>query len=372
MKLLFVIGELAPGGAEYHLVRIAPRLKSLGFDVAVFTLSRKGVLAEQMEKYGVPVISSPSNDWKIFKYQWLGFAKFAFSSLYLFWHLLRTRTRIVHFFLPAAYLVGGILCVALGIRPRVMSRRSLNHYQENKPVVRTLEKWLHPGMDAILVNSKAIIEDLAGEGVPRENCVLIYNGVDVPDEMPVRHNSNEARLTICVVANLIPYKGHSDLIAAIGRCGDTVQAKIKVVLCGYDGGVMDDLKLQINKLDLTGVVEFRGSVDNVQDVLSKSDIGILPSHEEGFSNAILEYMASGLPVIATDVGGNTEAVVDAVTGFIVPPEDPQSLAEAILKLVESQELRMEMGRKGYERAKDLFSMEACVDEYASFYRKISS
>ncbi len=166
MKLLFVIGELAPGGAENHLLRIAPRLAEQGLDVSVFTLSRRGVLADRMEQLGVSVINAPTNNWRIFRHREFGLVKLLFSSLYLSVLLIRMRPQVVHYFLPMAYLVGGIVSVALRIKMRVMSRRSLNLYQKNYSIIRSLETWLHPKMDAILVNSKAIVDDLEGEGVP--------------------------------------------------------------------------------------------------------------------------------------------------------------------------------------------------------------
>ena len=96
-------------------------------------------------------------------------------------------------------------------------------------------------------------------------------------------------------------------------------------------------------------------------LLRAADIGMLCSHEEGFSNALLECMAASLPVVATDVGGNAEAVVDRETGLLVPSQAPDQLAQAILELARSPDLRLRFGAAGRSRVETLFSLRSSVD-----------
>jgi glycosyltransferase involved in cell wall biosynthesis len=111
-----------------------------------------------------------------------------------------------------------------------------------------------------------------------------------------------------------------------------------------------------------------GERSDVEDLLFASDIFVLPSHQEGFSNALLEAMAASVPAIATAVGGNSDAVVDGETGLLVPPSNPRSLAAAILRLAKNPELCRRFAEAGRRRVEQKFSLEACVDRYEKLYR----
>jgi glycosyltransferase involved in cell wall biosynthesis len=105
--------------------------------------------------------------------------------------------------------------------------------------------------------------------------------------------------------------------------------------------------------------------------LQASDIGILaPTRNEGFSNAVLESMAAGLPMVVTDVGGNAEAILDGETGFVVPSHEPSALGGAILKLAEAPQLRRAMGGGARNRAADKFSLAASIDQYCALYEEL--
>jgi len=127
----------------------------------------------------------------------------------------------------------------------------------------------------------------------------------------------------------------------------------------------DEFQIQEN-------VMFLGSRDDVSALLAASDIGILSSHEEGFSNAILESMAASLPMIVSDVGGNAEAVIHGETGLVVPAGDPKALAEAIAELVGAPERCHAMGQAGRTRIEQSFSMETCIKNYNRLYAGLLS
>jgi glycosyltransferase involved in cell wall biosynthesis len=285
----------------------------------------------------------------------------------------------MHFFLPAAYIVGGLASLLTLVPARIMSRRSLNAYQSKHLLFARIERYLHPRMALICGNSRAVVDDLRSEGVESAKLRLIYNGIEVePFEQPFDRRQARADLDIppdaCVfviVANLIPYKGHADLIAAF----DKIQSQLAgpwVLLCvGRDDGIASQLQSQIDSAGLRTNIRLTGARSDVPDLLRAADIGILCSHEEGFSNAILEGMAAGLPMVVTDVGGNTEAVVDGLTGLVVPPHDAEALGAALLRMQRDPQ-RVVMGRAGRQRVRDLFSMEACLDGYESLYREVGA
>jgi glycosyltransferase involved in cell wall biosynthesis len=101
--------------------------------------------------------------------------------------------------------------------------------------------------------------------------------------------------------------------------------------------------------------------------LSCSDLGVIASHQEGFSNSLLEKMSAGLPVIATDVGGNGEAIIDNESGVLVPPGAPALMAKAVLTLANDTSLRSRLGRNARERVRQHFSLEHCADQYFDLY-----
>jgi glycosyltransferase involved in cell wall biosynthesis len=114
-----------------------------------------------------------------------------------------------------------------------------------------------------------------------------------------------------------------------------------------------------------------GVRDDIPDLLGAADLGLLSSHQEGFSNALLELMAAGLPVVATDVGGNREAVIDGETGILVPPRSPNALAQAIVDLANDAEARTRFGAAGRRRVSQEFSLDSCVEHYDQLFSAVS-
>jgi glycosyltransferase involved in cell wall biosynthesis len=260
-----------------------------------------------------------------------------------------------------------------------MSRRSLNTYQQQHRLLARLEWWLHRRMSAVIGNSRAVLADLAAEGVPPDRIGLIYNGVEVFDaaQLPPREETRRrleidpAALVLTTVANLIPYKGHRDLLVALAGIANELPADWVLLCVGRDDGIGPALRAQARTLGLDRHVRWLGKRPDVPELLHASDLGIVPSHEEGFSNVILEGMAAGLPMIVTRVGGNPEAVVDGATGLVVPPRDPGALAAAVLELARDPDRRDRMGSAARHRAVTMFSLDACVDRYAKLYRMLS-
>ena len=123
---------------------------------------------------------------------------------------------------------------------------------------------------------------------------------------------------------------------------------------------------------LVNHVRFDGGVTNLRQHLAAADIFVLPSRSEGFSNAIIEAMASSLPVVATDVGGNAEALNDGITGFLVPPEDPGALSAAILRLLSDSFQARAMGAAGRNLVAEKFTTEAMMNQIAGAYRNLLS
>lgn len=230
-------------------------------------------------------------------------------------------------------------------------------------------------MDAVIGNSRSVVEQLRGEGVADHKLHLLYNGVDVATfEDPAPKDAarraldvESSALVFVMVANLIRYKGHEDLLEAFVIAQPTLPENWLLLCAGRDDGIGPRLVEQVDRLGLTGHVRFLGPVSDVPSLLSAADIALLASHEEGFSNAVIEYMAAGLPVIATDVGGNAEAVDRDRAGLIVPARNPQALAAAICQLASDPRQCVHFGEAGKERVARHFTLEACVRGYKEIY-----
>ena len=365
MDILYVIGKLDVGGAELHLLNVSKKLLARGHSVTIFPLKRDGVLENIFIENGIQVKGKNNNN--------KGKLGVILSAIQLTVCLRKHRFEIIHFFLPEAYVIGAVCTFFSPKIIRVMSRRSLNLYQNRFYFLGLVEKYLHNKMNAILGNSKAVCAELKKEGVPENKLKLIYNGIDV-DRFASIHaadknvdSSRENELTLLCVANLIPYKGHEDLIRALSLIKNDINVKWRLLLAGRDDGHGEYLTSLAKELNLESHIKLLGVVDDIPDLINHSDIGVLCSHQEGFSNSILECMGGGLPMVVTNVGGNAEAVLNDKVGLVVEPFSPELIGEAILTLIKNESLRAEMRCAAKERVRDNFSIESCVGHYENLY-----
>ncbi len=372
--ILFVVGTLEVGGTERHLSLVAAGLVRRGWTVSIYSLAGDGPLRETIASHGVTVIVAPiDRDGRPSSFAYRLF-RFLVTACHLFGVVLFRRPRVVHCFLPAAYITAAPLAILAGIRIRLMSRRSLNRYQAKSPLLAGVERRLHRFMSAILGNSLSVARELLEEGVPRDRLALIYNGIDSAqfgpqgsrDEMRDALGLPGTALVLIIVANLIPYKGHLDLVEALARVSSSMP-EWRLLIVGRDDGVGGQLRARSLEAGIAERLLFLGARNDVAELLRASDIGLLVSHEEGFSNAIIEGMFAGLPMIVTNVGGNTEAVADGVTGLVVPPGAPQALSGAIIQLAKDSSLRTRYGEAGRVRAETRFTLEACLGRYERLY-----
>jgi glycosyltransferase involved in cell wall biosynthesis len=374
-SILFVVSSLAVGGTEKHVASIAAALRQRGWNVAVYCTGEGGPLAESIEASGNSVIRA--------SYGELGICGLSLSkrvlripvvAAHLFSVLWKKNFTIVHFFLPEAYLVGAPLAIFSGIKLLIMSRRSLNAYQRKHHIASFLERRLHSRMTAVLANSRSVAKELESEGVRAERLGLIYNGLDTEVRAPNGRKRTrdglgirDATLVFVIVANLIPYKGHLDLVEALGKVDSKLSADWQLLIVGREHGAGAAVKALAASLGIADKITFLGARNDVPDLLSAGDIGLSSSHEEGFSNAVLEGMRSGLPMIVTNVGGNAEAVVNGETGLVVPPRDPPAFADAILRLASDPQLRRSFGANGRRRVEQCFALSSCVAAYEALY-----
>ena len=210
-------------------------------------------------------------------------------------------------------------------------------------------------------------------GVDSGHVKVIYNGVEAMpscDSADIDRCRKELELPkgnqiVGVVGNLYPVKGHQYLIAAI----PTVLAKCPNTIFMFAGrGQLEaELKARVHQLGVDGQVRFLGLRQDIPRILAVLDIFVLPSLSEGLSMAILEGMVAGKPVIATDVGGNPELVEDGETGYLVPSQNSQALADRLIYLLTNRERALQFGERGQLRALGQFSLQTMAHKYQALY-----
>jgi glycosyltransferase involved in cell wall biosynthesis len=374
-RILYVIPSLDIGGAEQQLAAVAGRLTQKGWNVSVYSLRGKGCLTRELQDNRVKALGPPVGRSKNAPLKLKRIFRLATTVFHLLFLLLKTKPHIVHFFLPAAYLVGGPLAIITGVPIRIMSRHSMNLYQRGRPLSRTAERILHRRMQAVIAVSSSILCELRDEeSVKPDRLGVIYNGIELKNfiNLRVQQTSTEIGLAdntfvMVIVANLILYKGHRDLLQAIAIAKPELPDDWRLLIVGRDEGIGDQLRDLAKQLAIEDRIMMLGQRTDVLSILSCSHVGILCSHQEGLSIAILEAMAMGLPLIVTDVGGSSEMVIDGENGLLVPPKNAQKLAEAIVRLARDAQLRQRLGQAGYRRVQERFTLETCVSQYEKLY-----
>lgn len=377
MNIFYVLPNIETGGAERQVLTLARHLDRSRFSPSLITTAGGGSLYEEFRAtlpvsvIGDPRQARPRPPLNPFVH---------FRAILEMGGIFRKRSPdIVHAYLPAANVIGPIAARLSGNSRVIVSKRSMTNYKDGHPLLRKVESLGNRLADAILVNSDAVRRDVERterhwEGKFRR----IYNGVGpIPPWPPEEIMSFRAReglppgapVAVCV-SNFFDYKGHNDLVAAVGSVAEHFP-DVTFVLIGRDAGSLEAVRVLAGNLGVLPRLRFAGSRTNVPDFLRAADLFVHPSHQEGFSNAILEAMAAGLPVVACDVGGNPEAVVDGETGRLVPPRCPGRLAVAMSELLRDEGKRRAMGEAGRRRAEERFSLGRMVGELESLYESLA-
>ena len=352
VRILYIIDELGPGGAERRLVQLLGRLDTSRFSAKLVLLADI-VHYRQVYDLGIEVVVL---DRKI------GLDPIVFFKLYGLCR--RWRPDIVHAWgsLPAIYA---------GPVAKLLGARLINAMIANAPRRLNLQQRLRarftfPFSDIIQSNSYA---GLRAYGVSGEKGNVIHNGFDF-DRLEGLRDGEEVRRELHVrtpyvagmVAGFHPLKDYESLLEAarivLGRRDDVT------FVCVGHGTELERIRDRGNFSDR---IVFTGKRDDVESIVQIFDIGILSTYSEGISNSIMEYMALGKPVIASEGGGTVELVLDGETGFIIPQRSPGILADRIEQLLNDGALRHALGQKGLERIRKEFSIERMAAEHMNLY-----
>jgi len=374
LNILFVIGSLEIGGTEKQMFILTSRLRRIGFSCSVFALKADGPLRQIFEEIDVPVYCGDLTKRDLRKAPW----KLVLSLYRLLLVIKRERPTIIHAFLPLVVFIGALAGRIVRVPMVITSRRGFGTHQDRYFVLKALDHFANILSHRVIVNSRAVWKDMIErDHIDESKLYLIYNGIDsIPFEDALQDREEGRKelgveideRVVIVVANLIKYKGHLDFLKAAKKVMDKIP-KTRFLLVGEDRGIQKHLEWKCHELGISSQVKFMGQRNDIPQLLALSELSVLPSHEEGFSNTILESMAAGLPVVATNVGGNPEAVLDGKTGWLVPPENPTVMAEKIIDLLDNPERARSWGEQGRKKVKKLFTVEKMVKNHLELYGK---
>ena len=349
------------GGAQEHVFGLLTRIDAARYDVHVISLS-PGSAVRKLQRHGIPVTVIDEPDDAI--------ATGAVAAL-----LGDLRPEVIHNHMYRAELVGTRAAIALGEigRPRPFVVSTVHSSRIRSEEDRAELRILTPRMDRLIAVSRSIVEKLHHEGRDGAPIELIHNGVDLQrydHQGPCCTLREEYGLPaegpiVGVVARLEPEKGHPTLLEA----WPLVLAAIPdaTLLVVGEGSRREALEAMSHELGIAGRVVFTGRRDDVPAVTAALDVAVLPSYREALGLTILEAMALSRPVVASNVGGIPEMVEDGVTGLLVPPRDPESLAAAIVRLLRDHPLADMLARAGHDLVHERFCIELMVDAVERIY-----
>jgi glycosyltransferase involved in cell wall biosynthesis len=370
IKILYLIDYFhRTGGTEKHLAQLIKGLPVEEFrcSLVAFDLGTNRLL-DDLRDAGVPVIHLPVG------------REYVPSAAVQAWRLAslirRNRYDIVQTFHQKSDSYGALVAWLAGARHLISSKRDTGELR--KPWHVFLNRRLTRLFDAVI----AVAEEVRNAVITRDRLPLnkvttIYNGVDTLRFMPptaaqreqARSSFGFARedFVVGMVAGFRPEKNHDIFFAGLEKALPFIPS-LKVVVVGA-GPLLETFRERVSSLG--DRVVFTGELPDVLPALWAMDVGCLtPGRNEGFSNAIIEQMSAGLPMIVTNVGGNAEAVVEGVTGRVIPPGSVEALSTALVELNADRTRAVAMGSASRARAEERFSLKRMCADHAELYLRL--
>jgi glycosyltransferase involved in cell wall biosynthesis len=363
-RVLHLTEDLGIGGLERILASIALHLDRQTYDPHVWCLARGGEVAEELQQQGVKV-----------RVLGLSSCYHPAGILALARQLRATGFHIVH---THGYFAGtiGRLAAALAGLP-VLIHHVHSTYHEYEPRHRFVEKSLAHLTDRVICVTSAVRDFVKnGEGIPTGKTAIIHNGVARPDRgmqaAEIRRERQQLGIgpeekVVASVGSLTANKGHSVLLRSIAQVTSQVPGT-RLIVAG-DGPLREELAAEARKLGVAAAVTWAGVRTDVYRLLQLSDLFVLPSlYREGLSLAVLEAMASNLPVIATNLGGMSEAVRNGKTGLLVSPGEVRELASAMADLLRDEGRSKSMGAEGRGIYEKHFTLQGMMERIEGLYQ----
>ena len=372
-KVLQLVGSFQQGGSELQAVQLTRLLRESGrYEVHVACLDSSGVLRDEIGRMGLGEIP----EYRLTSF----YDRNAVTQLRRFARLLGEREIDIiqthDFYTNVFGMAAGRLA---RVPARIAARRETSGWRTKAQKV--VERAAYRMANAIIANAEAVRDQLVKEGVRREKIAVVYNGLDrervAATSQISRHeklallgmpHSDECRF-VTIVANLRhPVKDHAMFLRAARRVRDAVP-QARFIIAG-EGPLIEETRRFAARLGLEQELFFLGRCESVAELLSISDVCVLSSKAEGFSNAILEYMAASRPSVVTDVGGAREAMVDGESGYLVRAGDDEQMGAGIITLLLDPAKADSMGRRARRIVEEKFSLEAQLECTEKLYDRL--
>lgn len=363
-RVMLIVPTLERGGAEQMVVELALGLARHGIPCQVCYLDGKGTLAEPIASAGVPVhcLRLPTKAWPAH----------------------RRLRRLIRAFRPTvlhAHMVRAAVAAAAADR-RVPMLYTEHNVQEMYPLPgRLMYRYFLPRAAHVVAVSPEAAESLIARcRIGHERVTIIPTGVPADrlkadasaEEVRARHGIGAEPL-ICAIGAVRPSKAYHYLVRAVKMLRDMGSEARALIVGPTDVAAGEAARVQgeIEALGLENIVQLTGEVPNSFDYVSAADVVVLSSVQEGLPRVILEAMVASKPVVATDVGGCSQAVVHGETGLLVPPRNPEALAAAIEEILADPDRAAQMGKAGSQLVHEQFTVEAMVRSHIDLYKRLS-
>lgn len=379
VRILYVHHNADTYGASRSLLRLLAQLSRDRFHPLVL-LAENGPLRSKLEALNVEVVLGPVSvitrplfhTWRIIPF----LAGLPVSVLHV-WQLIRSkRIDLVH--TNTGVILTSALAAQMAGVPHIWHIR--DWFQEFRSIWLLYSRWILGSSDRVLAVSRAV----AAQFPTSPKVEVIHNGFS-PEEFAVpkaklsrafrdQFNLGDEFVVGCVGRIKWVRKGQEILVQAAALLEKKgIQAKYVIVGAPFPGNEthLDELRRLIRDLNLESRVVLTGELEDTRPAYAAMDVFVLPSAQpEPFGGVVMEAMSMGIPVIATAIGGSLDQVADGVTGFLIPPSDPQALAEKIDVLIRDPQLRSRMAQAGPERIAQTFSLEGMVRRLEQVYLEV--
>lgn len=371
IKILYLTTSSIISGAEQVILSQVKGINRKIIDIEVCTLSSKGELHDELDKLEVKNYNLDLKNWLYMP-----------IAVYRLYRLLKKeRYDILNTLLFHASVIG--ICIGkIAKVPYIIESRQYADfmYKYNFKLKQIIDRMVSQKVDHIIACSNAAKEIITNhERVDTRKITVIYNGTSInkfklqsiKQREQIRKTLGiEDKIVLSFTARLRPAKGHKYLLEAISIIKNQYP-RVVLLLIG-DGVLRYELDTLTRQLNIESNVRFLGQRTDIPDLLSVTDIYVHSSVEEGFGIAIIEAMAAGLPVVATNVGGIPEIITNNINGILVPSENPQAFVDSISYLIEHPKNRKILAEKGKQHVETTFTDDVMIKKYMEVYVKIIS
>ena len=372
LRILQLIDSFDQGGSERQALELTRLLHDSGkYEVFLASLKADGALRASVEDLKLGDV--PSYPLQSF------YDRNAITQLRRFaQHLRASRIDLLHthdFYTNIFGITAGRLA---GVMVRIASRRETNGMRSKGQL--RLQRLAYSLANQIVANSEAVKQKLIEEGIKPERIKVVHNGIDLERITAPKNISRAESLRsfgvtdsskhfVTIVANMRhEVKDYPMFLRAAQRVSSAIP-DVAFLLAG-EGELQESLKQLAAQLEITSNAVFLGRAENIAELLSVSDVCVLSSKAEGFSNSILEYMAAGRPVVATSVGGAREAIVEGETGYTVPSGNDELMAGKIISLLRDPAKARLLGEQGRRVVEEKFSSQALLRNTEALYEAL--